>query len=174
MNIFKIRNEIQGLEAERGLSLEGSFRPFLSSAVSGMMFLIRQTVGEGYICQSAHPSVAPSSEPRPRCAANQPVVLTHFLASSVMLKVPETDSFSTNPIYFSQAVMSSLQTYLHCSLEAERAHLNISLWHHHTLNMPQDMVYTGQDRCSHTSVREYYCRRLGSVTWHVNISLCDE
>ena len=93
--------------------------------------------------------IAPGVVSRPSCAANQPVVLTHFQASSVTLRVLET------LIHFLWIPFSPPRPLCHhyrltCSivLEAGKLHLNISLWHNNTLNMPLDMIYTGRGWCS--------------------------
>lgn len=120
-----------------------------------------------------HSFIALGAVSQPRCAANQPVVLTHFPASSVTLRVLETHSFSHDSHLFLPG-LRVIVTDSPMVLEAGWPHFNISLCHDNTSNMPQDEIYTGQGRCSHISVHEHNCCRLRSLTWHVHFSSHDE
>lgn len=50
--------------------------------------------------------------PQPSCAADQPEILTHFLASFVRLKSAANSLVSPESHFVLQAVVSSLQAYL--------------------------------------------------------------
>lgn len=87
----------------------------------------------------------------------------------------DSDSFPVNPIFIAPRLLCH-HYRLTCSivLEAGSLHLNISLQHNNTLNMPQDMIYTGHRRRSHISAPQYNCRRLRSVTQHAHVSFYDK
>lgn len=112
---------------------------------------------------------------RPSCAANQPVVLTHFLGSSVMLRIPATlINFPWIPFIPPRPLSHHCRVTCSTVLQAGWLHLNISLWHDNTLNMPHDMIYTGHRRHLHVPVPWCNRRGLWSVTWRMDLTLCDK
>lgn len=107
--------------------------------------------------------------PRPSCAADQPVVLTHFPASFVRLKSAGNSLVSHESHFFlpGRCVIITGLPAPSCSA----AHLNIPLWQHNTSNAPEDLIPAGQRRCSHVPLHERNCCRLPSLTRHANFLL---
>lgn len=101
-------------------------------------------------------------EPRPSCAADQPVVLTHFPASFVRLK-SAGNSFDSHESHFFLPGCCVIITGLPAP-SCSGPHLNIPLWQHNTSNMPQDTTPAGQRRCSHIPLHERNCCRLPLLT----------
>lgn len=100
--------------------------------------------------------------PRPNCAADQPVVLTHFLASFVRLK-SAGNSFVSHESHFLLPGCCVIITGLPAP-SCSATHLNIPLWQHNTSNVPEDPIPAGQRRCSHVPLHERNCCRLPSLT----------
>lgn len=127
-----------------------------------------------------HPHPSPDAPPGcpgcrvswPSCAADQPVVLTHFPAPFVTLE-STGNSFISHESHFLLPGCCVIIMGLPAP-SCSGPHLNIPLWNHNTSNMPQDTIHAGQRRCSHVPLHERNCCRLPSLTWHANVFLHDK